>query len=99
MCLPFAAVGVYLDVDGLPWPHMSKLRFLKVGRNPDIVDRHYFYQFLPPADILAPGHRLGLPWRGSSKSVAVRSERCVNRLSPAKAFLVPGALPVQPPVH
>src|ERR1700677_5043212 len=40
-------------IQGLPWPHVGKLRFLKVGRNPDIVERHYFYQFLPDGDVLA----------------------------------------------
>src|SRR6202012_6147806 len=52
-----------------------------------------------PPCVLAPGHRLHLPWRGSSTSVVVRFERCVNRTSPARASLGPGALPVQPPVH
>jgi hypothetical protein len=28
------------------------MRFLEVGRNPDIVERHYFHQFLSDADVL-----------------------------------------------
>src|SRR5260370_36125544 len=58
MCFPSVAVSVKLDVDGLPWPHVGKLRFLEIGCNPHIVKRHDLYQFLSDADVLAHFDRL-----------------------------------------
>src|SRR5271163_147820 len=52
-CFPGAAVRVQLDLDGLSWPHVRKLRLLEVCCHPDIGERHYFYQFLSDADVLA----------------------------------------------
>src|ERR1700722_10350414 len=53
MRFPSPAVGVHFNFDGLSRPHVGKLRFLKVRRDPDIVERHYFYKFLPDADVLS----------------------------------------------
>src|SRR5260221_3914748 len=50
MRFPSSAVSIKLDVDGLPWLHVGKLRFLKVGRDPDIIKRHHLYQFLSNTD-------------------------------------------------
>src|ERR1700722_14197237 len=53
MRFPGAAIGVDFDFYRLPRTHVGQLCLLKVGRNPDILKRYHFYQFLSDADVLA----------------------------------------------
>ena len=50
---PGTAGRIQLDLDGLTWPHVRKLRLFEVCCHPDIGKRHYFYQLLSDADVLA----------------------------------------------
>ena len=52
MPFPLAAIGIHLDLNRLAWIHVSKLRLLKVGSYPDIIQRHNVHQILSNTHVL-----------------------------------------------